>query len=102
MNTDAVKLIKEIKSRSLQAIHSYTAQPLIKRNNVKSILSSLRERKKGRNGRKEQMNEGMKEGRSISCIKNGLAQFKLQPGLGKLDFTALLLILGKFKTVAIC
>lgn len=81
---------------------SYTTQPLIKRNNVKSILSSLRERKKGRKGRKERMNEGMKEGRSISCIKNGLAQFKLQPGLGKLDFTALLLIFSKFKTVAIC
>lgn len=102
MNTDALKLIKEIKSRSLQAIHSYTAQPLIKRNNVKFILSSLRERKTGRKGRKEQMNEGMKEGRSISCIKNGLVQFKLQPGLGKLDFTALLLIFSKFKTVAIC
>lgn len=52
MNTDALKLIKEIKSRSLQVIHSYTAQPLIKWTNVKSILSE-KERKNEKEGRKE-------------------------------------------------
>lgn len=60
MNTDAQKLIKEIKTRSLQAIHSYTTQTLIKRNNVKSILSSLRERKKRKEGTNERRNEGRK------------------------------------------
>lgn len=51
------------------------------------------------------MNEGTKERRKEHlsvASKNGLAQFKLQPGLGKLDFTALQLILSKFKTVATC